>query len=338
MSQPDEGEDRCDFCRHHVSLDAVEEDVEGRTYRFCSTACRDALAERQFVFSEYHGHQRMETGIAGIDAKLPQGMPRNAFVLLSGMVGARSGAIQAELVWRALRAGEPAVAVVYTEPPGAFVQGFLELNWNVLPYLESGQLRIVDCFTDRVDDRERMHDRMNRWNRHLHGIAAGATETARDPSDLSEVHNKLDNCLEADGVSDQGVVVVDSLTELGSLVQPVQAYDFVKDVRAHVSKGRYVPVFAGATYQGEAGTFPHDLEYMVDGVVQLEQNADIVADTLIKRLRIKKMNDVLSYSEWRAYEYTAGLGMVTFDPREQLEASDEPAPEGDEGPSSEEPR
>lgn len=319
MSERADDAERCDFCRHLISREVVEGEFDDRAYRFCSTACRDALAEEEFVFAEYHGHHRMDTGISGLDGGLPQGMPRSSFVLLAGMVGTRSGAIEAELVWRALERGEPAVAVVYTEPPGAFVQGFLELDWNVLPYLESGQLRIVDCFTDRLEDRERMHDRMNEWNRHLHSVSTSATETVRDATDLSEVLNKLDGCLEDDGVSDNGVVVVDSLTELGSLVQPVQAYGFVKDVRAEVCKGRYVPVFAGATYQGDSAEFPHDLGYMVDGLVQLEQNDDLVRDTLIKRMRIRKMNDALSYAEWTAYEYTAGLGMVTFDPREQIE-------------------
>jgi len=335
MSESVDAADRCDFCRHEIPLEPVEEEFEGRTYRFCSAACRDALAEGQYVFSEYHGYHRMETGISGLDARLPQGMPRNSFVLIGGMAGTRSDAIQAELVWRALGRGEPAVAVVYTEPPGAFVQGFLELDWNVLPYLEAGQLRIVDCFTDRLEDRERMHDRMNRWNRHLHRASVDATETVRDASDLSEVHNKIDGCLEDGDMSDEGVVVVDSLTELGSLVQPVQAYDFVKDVRAEVCKGRYVPLFAGATYQGDASEFPHDLDYMVDGIVQLEQNTDLVEDALIKRLRIQKMNDALSYSEWTAYEYTAGLGMVTFDPREQLEAAAEEGAETEDAGAAE---
>jgi KaiC/GvpD/RAD55 family RecA-like ATPase len=325
MSEPVEATDRCDFCRHKISHRVVEAEVEGETYRFCSAACRSALEERRFVFSEYHGYQRMQTGVSGLDKRLPQGMPRNSFVLLSGMAGTRSGAIEAELVWRTIQRDEPAVAVVYTEPPGAFVQGFLDRDWNVLPYLETGQLRVVDCFTPRLDDHERMYDRMNQWNRHLQQVSADATERVRDGADLRGVHNTLDGVLEDVGMTNRGVVVVDSLTEVGSLVQPVQAYDFVKDVRAEVCKGRYVPVFASATYQGDATAFPHDLEYAVDGIVQLEQNSDLVRDTLIKRMRVRKMDNVLSYAQWTAYEYTAGLGMVTFDPREQLAGEDEPA-------------
>lgn len=319
MTTTDAEPARCDFCRHAIPLEPVELEYEDKAYRFCSAACKEAMADGEFVFAEYHGFRRMETGVAGLDAKLPQGMPRNSFVLLAGVAGTRTSAVECELVWRSLRRDEPAVAVVFTEPPVGFVQRFLELGWNVLPYLERGDLRIVDCFTYRVEDRERMYDRMDRWNRHLDAVARDATETVRDAGDMSEIHNNVDNCLEDREMSDRGVVVIDSLTELGSLVQPVQAYDFVKDLRAHVCKGRYVPVFATGTYQGNAEAFPHDLSYVVDGIVQLEQNAEIVRDTLIKRVRIQKMRDALSYAEWSAFEYTAGLGMVTFDPREELE-------------------
>jgi KaiC/GvpD/RAD55 family RecA-like ATPase len=332
MSDAAEEPDLCDFCRHEIPLDPIDLEFDDHDYRFCSRACRDALTEGQFVFSEYHGNRRMRTGVRGLDAKLPQGMPRNSFVLLSGMAGTRTGAVENELIWRSLQRDEPVVAGVFTEPPVAFVQRFLELNWNVLPYLVRGDLRIVDCFTDRVENPERMHDRMNRWNRHLHEVARGATDLVGDPGDANEIHNRLDTALEALGMSDRGVVVVDSLVEFGSLVQPVVAYDFVKDVRAHVCKGRYVPVFATGTYQGNAEAFPHDLGYMADGIVQLEQNGDIVRDTLIKRLRIQKMRDALSYAEWTAYEYTAGIGMVTFDPREEMETTE--APDTDEQAST----
>jgi KaiC/GvpD/RAD55 family RecA-like ATPase len=304
----------CDFCRLPLSKGRVTMDGDETTYEFCSHACRDAMGESDRVFTEYHGHRRMRTGVSGLDAFLPQGLPRNSFVLLSNDEGSRDDAMLAELVWRALERGEPAVMVTFTESPVSVIERFLSLDWNVLPYLESGRLHVVDCFTYRVSDRERMFERMNEWNRHIYRFTSEVTETVRDPSDVAEIQNKLDNCLEALEMSDRGVVVLDSLTEFGTLVQPVQAYDFVKDVRADVCKGRFVPVFAGATIAGDEKTFPHDLGYAVDGLVDLQMNGSLVADTLIKRVRIRKMNGVLSISEWTAYEFTAGKGLVTFDP------------------------
>lgn len=45
------------------------------------------------------------------------------------------------------------------------------------------------------------------------------------------------------------------------------------------------------------------------------------------------MNGVLTYPEWASFEYTAGEGIVTFDPLAQLEAA-EPSPSGDDSGES----
>jgi KaiC/GvpD/RAD55 family RecA-like ATPase len=318
MTDRPDGVDRCDFCRLPHPTDPVELDHDGTTYEFCSAACRDAMEASDRVFTEYHGHRRFRPGVSALDASLPEGLTRNSFVLLSGQPGTRPEALHAELAWRTLQRDEPVVFVTFQEPPMSVVETFLTLDWNVLPYLERGQLRILDCFTYRVEDRDRMLDRMSPWNKHLHEVTAPATESVRDPSDMVELENKLDNCLEAEAMVDEGIVLLDSLTELGTLVQPVQAYDFVKDVRADVCKGRFVPIFAGATFSGQTESFPHDLDYIADGVVDLELNGDIVDDTLLRRIRIRKMNGVLTISEWTAYEFTSGTGLVTFDPAEEM--------------------
>ncbi len=323
---------RCDYCRLPIPGQSRRVEREEVTYEFCSGTCRDALETADRVFTEYHGFRRLVTGISGLDTSLPQGVPRNSFVLLTDLAGTRSEAIQAELVWRALQRGDPVVYVSFLEPPVSVVQEFVTLEWNVLPSLEANDLQILDCFTYRADDRERMYQRMNAWNTHLWKVAEGATTTVRDPTDVGQLRNRLDRALEAVGAGDEGVVVVDSLTELGSLVQPVQAYNFVKDVRADVCKGRFVPVFAGATVTSEQEKFPHDLEYMVDGIVELRLNDDLIEDTLVKQLRVRKMSGVLAISEWETYEYTAGKGIVTFDPVAQIEAADdaEDAPPGEQ--------
>jgi KaiC/GvpD/RAD55 family RecA-like ATPase len=320
---------RCDYCRLPVSAHAVTLDHDGVTYEFCSATCRDAVESADRVFTEYHGFRRLKTGVAPLDASLPQGLPRNSFVLLTDLAGTRTEAILAELVWRALQRGEPVVYMSFLEPPVSVVQEFVTLEWNVLPSLESGDLQILDCFTYRVDDRDRMYERMNAWNAHLWDVTEGATTTVRDPTDVGQLQNRLDSALEAVAGQEQGIVVIDSLTELGSLVQPVQAYRFVKDVRADVCKGRFVPVFAGSTVSGESEEFPHDLGYMVDGLIEMRLNEDIVEDALVKQLRVRKMSGVLTFPEWDVYEYAAGQGIVTFDPVEQLaESEDEEGPAG----------
>lgn len=317
---PEQRDDRCDYCRLPIPDDSVSLEFDGDQYAFCSETCRDAMVDSDRVFTEYHGHRRFDSGVAALDRSLPQGIPRNAFVLVGGQAGTRDTALQAELVWRTLQRDEPAVFVAFQNPPTAVVEHFVTLGWNVLPYLESGQLGILDCFTERLGDPDRMTDRMCEWNQHLDRATDPATVTVSDPGDTGELANKFDNVLEDRSMVDTGAVVVDSLTEFGSLVQPVQAYDFVKDVRADVSKGRFVPIFAGATDGGtEEDPFPHDLDYLVDGVVDLELNGSIVEDTLLKRIRVRKMRGVLAVPEWRAFEYTSHTGMVPFDPETEIE-------------------
>ncbi|MFC7134427.1 MULTISPECIES: ATPase domain-containing protein [Salinibaculum] len=314
---------RCDYCRLPIPSDAVTREHEDVTYRYCSDACFDAVEDSDRVFTEFHGFRRFNTGVSVLDASLPQGVPRNSFVMLTDLAGTRTEALQAELVWRALQRGEPVVYVSFLEPPVSVAQEFVSLEWNVLPSLERGDLQILDCFTYRVDDRRRMYERMSTWNSHIRDVARDATTTVRDPSDMAQLQNRLDSALENVADRDHGVVVIDSLTELGSLVQPVQAYRFLKDVRADVCKGRFVPVFAGATVTGDGEAFPHDMGYIVDGLIEMRLNEDLVEGALVKQLRVRKMSGVLTFPEWEVYEYTAGEGIVTFDPVAQMEAARE---------------
>lgn len=309
---------RCDFCRLPIPHEPTTLECGGETYRFCSRACRSAVEDSDRVFTQFHGARRFDPGVEALRSALPDGMSRNSFVLLSDLAGTRTESVQAELVWRALQRGEPAVVVAFLEPPVSVIQSFVSLEWNVLPYLERDQLHVVDAFTYRVDDPDRMHDRMSEWNRHLQSVAREATTRVRDATEIHELESRLDNALERLGMDETGVVVIDSLTELGSLVQPVRAYNFVKDVRADVCKGRFVPVFAGATMTGEDQRFPHDLAYLADGIVEMRLNEELVEDALIKQIRVRKMSGVLTYPEWSTYEYTSGQGIVLFDPIEEM--------------------
>jgi len=321
MGSADETIDRCDYCRLPIPRRTVTVDHDGQEYKFCSESCRDAQADHDQVFTEYHGFRRFQPGVSALDASLPQGIPRNSFVMLTDLAGTRNEAVHAELVWRALQRGEQVIVMTFLEPPVSFIQTFVTLEWNILPYLEENLLHIVDCFTYRVSDRDRMFDRMNSWNRHLSAVAADACTHVRDPSEIGELESRLDSALEAHDMQDEGIVVIDSLTEFGTHVQPIQAYNFVKDVRADVCKGRFVPIFAGATVTSEENTFPHDLEYMVDGIIEMRINPEIVEDALVKQIRVRKMSGVLTYPEWSVYEYTSGQGIVTFDPIEEMKES-----------------
>jgi KaiC/GvpD/RAD55 family RecA-like ATPase len=330
-----EGVRRCDYCR----LPCLEETVtirhRGVTYTFCSSACRSALEGNDRVFTEYHGFRQFSPGVTVLDAALPEGIPRNSLVLLSNRPGTREGALRTELAWRTLQRGEPAVVVSFLEPPISVLQGFVSLGWNPIPHLEAGRLSILDCFTYRVDDRDRMAGRMDDWNTHLQAAAEPATRTVGKPADISRVLDSLERSLAGQGVNDTGVVVVDSLTELGVLAQPGQAHDLLKDMRATICKGQFVPVFTGAAVGDTAEGFPHDLEYLVDGIVDMGLNPDLVEDQLVKELRVRKMGGVPVRSQWTAYDFAEGTGLVPLDIAGCTEEGDpDDDPGGDESANS----
>ena len=327
-----DGDRRCDYCRLPIPGEGVRVDHDGQVYRFCSAGCREASEDSEKVFTEYHGFRRTPTGVGPIDDSLPQGVPRNSFVMLTDLAGTRTEAVRAELVWRALQRGEPAVIVTFLEPPVSVIQEFVTLDWNVLPYLEAGRLRFVDAFTHRMEDRELWADRLNDWNRHLVGFCEEATSRVRDPSDVDELSHRIDDALETLDMEDRGIVVVDSLDEFGSHVQPVQAYRFLKDLRATVCKSRFVPIYASATVSSNGEGFPHDLDYMVDGIVEMRLNDDLVDGSLLKQIRVRKMSGVLNLPKWVLYEYTAGEGIVTI---EMHEGPPDGEGEGDGAPGGE---
>ena len=329
-ASPDDGAptpaERCDYCRMAFPEEPITEEHEGVTYRLCSEPCRETLLEEDRVFTEYHGWRRFDPGVSALRAGLPQGIPRNSFVLVSGQPGTRDEALFGELIWRALQRGEPAVVASFLDTPVSLVQQFVALGWNVLPYLADGRLQILDCFTYRLDDPEEMVRSMSDWNRHLHRVAERSTSTVRDPSNPQSVLNGLENCLDdvLDEEDEEGVAVIDSLTEFGSLVQPVQAYDFVKDLRASIPKARTVPVFAGASRVNEGAEFPHDLGYIADGVIDLTLSDQLVEDALMKRIRVRKMSGVHSIRRWATYEFAESRGLVAARPEASDEADDEP--------------
>ncbi len=149
----------CDHCHYPIPGDPEESD-DGR---YCSTACREA-ADDDSTMPDPDAYKRFVTGVEPLDSLVPNGIPADSFLLLSGDEGTRRAELGTELVWRALERGEPAVIVSVANPPTATLERFYGNGWNVLPALENDRLRIIDCFTHRLDDRDDFLDRRTDWS------------------------------------------------------------------------------------------------------------------------------------------------------------------------------
>lgn len=284
--------------------------------RFCSTACLRAFEDGAEPFAGTFGFKRFPLGVDALAAGLPEGIPGNAAVLLAGAEGTRLQGVLGECVWRTLERGDPAVFVSMDRPPHSLVDSFLAHGWNVLPFLDREDLVVVDLFTSRLHDEAAMTRRGNRWNEYLGSVLDGAVKSVRDPGDVFEVANQLDNTLQEVGLSESGLVAIDYLTELAGFTQETRAANLLREVRALVCKSRYVPLLAGASVDRREDLyltdFPHDHEYLFDGIVDFELFEAEDGDR-VKRLSVRKMDDAPTVSRWFPYEFRPG-GFTTVDP------------------------
>lgn len=303
QSAPVAAHTRCACCGYSIAHAGAA--VDGT---FCSTTCRDVGVDG---FTAVPADKLTSTWVNPIDVDLPYGMPRNACVLLVGEDDALEAALQAELAWRRLQAGEPVVLVSFNDTPISVIEQFLLLDWNVLPFLETGQLELVDSFTRYEEPATMVDSRRGSWVEHVLRFVEPQTRTLRDPTDIQELGNVLVRTVREGGMYNRGCVLIDSLTEFATTVPPIRAHQFVKDVRARVCKARFVPLFAGATI-ADADVFPLNMTHVMDGRIDIRLHE--IDDSVMRReLCVRKMDGVPVIARWQAIAHDPGSGYYRLD-------------------------
>lgn len=305
---------RCAFCGYGIPTEPVRT-PSGAVC--CSEACSAAI-EAGETPPDHPAVTWRTTGVAALDTLLPRGFPSNSFVLLSAVDGIRHRELGTELVWRTLARGEPAVVVALVDPAVAVVQQFLTLGWNVLPFLESGDLHIVDCFTSRLREKHQTPQHQVEWNAFLDRFLEDGATVVLEPSDLRAVEDALHDRLEAADMVGQGIVVIDSLNEVERQGHETGTEQFVKEVRGDVCSRKFVPIFASVTTNG-GESFLKRSQYLFDGIVEMRHTESLVDGVRLKQLGVRKMDGALYHPDWVAYEQYAG-GLRTFDPATDLGA------------------
>lgn len=297
----------CDHCHYPIPGESEETD-DGR---YCSVACREAAADDS-TMPDPHAYKRVVTGVEPIDSLVPNGIPADSFLLLSGDEGTRRAELGIELAWRALERGEPAVVLSFANPPTATLERFYQNGWNVLPALENDRLRIVDCYTHRLDDRDEFLEQRNEWTTFVGEAAEASIVEVRDPSDRRELTNSLYGALDDLEMTETGLVTIDSLDELESVFQDRRVHDFVEDIRATVCKARFVPIVAAASTAGE-NDYP-EAEYVFDGIVDLRLTDRLAPDARLKQLGVRKLIGAQVLPQWVTYEHEPARGLFAFGP------------------------
>ena len=114
------------------------------------------LIESQPLLSEacqnYIKNRVTKSGVSILDVLLPEGLPRNSFVMVGGEAGTGKSALVSELAYHTLHEKkEPVIYVVNENSPLSLYHRFLGLGWDIEPFIEAKSLRIVDSFTTMIE-------------------------------------------------------------------------------------------------------------------------------------------------------------------------------------------
>ncbi|MXV61717.1 recombinase RecA [Natronorubrum sp. JWXQ-INN-674] len=292
----------CDHC--HYPIPGESEDTDDG--RFCSTACLEA-ADDESAMPEPSAYKRIATGVEPLDSVVPNGVPADSFVCVSGDAGTRRSELLTELVWRALERGEPAVVITATTPPTAVLERFFENGWNVLPALEDDRLRLIDCFTHRLSDREDFLEHRSRWIEFVGATAAESIVAIEEPTELRSILTGLNEALGDLEMTETGLVTIDSLDEF----EDHHLHEFITETRATVCKARYVPIVAGATAGNELD--PGN-ESIFDGIVDLRLTDHLEPDVRHRQLSVRKLAGAKHLPQWLTYEYEPARGLFVSGP------------------------
>lgn len=238
-----------------------------------------------------------ETGIDAVDKVLPKGIPRNSLTILAGDLGTGKSVLMEQLLYSMLKVEkEPCIYMNFEGPPIALQQDMESFGWDIDRYLDSGQLKFLDCFSFRMEPTE--------TPKYSHFV--------KDPKDLHSVTSALFTMMEEMKMMGRGAVFVDSLTEMFTLVQEERPLVFhmldgVKSWRAKGPKERLVPFFCSHHTPLRAYADLDDLLfYVVDGIVDVRFNPGFAdRGLLVKQFRIRKMKGAPHETYWVTFQVTA---------------------------------
>lgn len=285
---------------------------------YCSDHCREAHETGAEPFSNRYDFKHFMTGVSVLDSLLPYGVPTNSFVLLAGEEGIRHRGLQTELIWRTLTRGEPAIVLTFVDSPVAVVEHFLTFGWNVLPFLESNDLRIIDCFTSRLRDEHQEPKHQVDWNEHLRGLLDESVAMVRETTNFRAVEDHLHDLIEEIDMMGEGLVVIDSLNEARVQGHESRMDQFIKEIRGDICSRKFIPIFTSTTSDADTGV-RDEYGYLFDGIVEMRGNESMIPGVRLKQLSIRKMDGVLYRPYWVTYENTVPGGFSAFDPHSELD-------------------
>lgn len=257
-----------------------------------------------------------KSGVSILDVLMPDGIPRNSFVMLGGEAGTGKSAIVTELAYRTLQEKEePVIYIVDENSPLSLYHRFLGMGWDIEPFIETKSIRIIDAFTALVEQTafhkdQSQYIQLSDLNAEISQRLDTVTTKIRDPSHIELIFDYIYRWLNKLDMINRGIVIIDSLTELYSRVG-AQLFNNLKNIRAIACSTRFVPVW-GVAHFGISTEFPSGFDYLSDGLIDLRFEKSLMeTGILVKQLRVRRMSGVKSYPIWVSFRIESQRGCVT---------------------------
>jgi KaiC/GvpD/RAD55 family RecA-like ATPase len=235
-----------------------------------------------------------KSGIRALDISLPEGIPRNSFILVSGESGTGKSVLIAQLIYERLKQGEPCILVCLDDSPHGFMQQLRSFGWFPDPFLKKNLLNFIDCYSYRMNPDE--------------STIPSYITYVKAPTDLDNLQDKIMEAADKLGIHNRGAIFIDSITELWflNLKEPYSTVEYVKTWRAEFSKERLAPVFCSHHYGLKVfEVYEELLEYIVDGIVDLRYEPNLMKiGLLVKQFRVRKLKGVHHDSNWVTFTIT----------------------------------
>lgn len=221
---------------------------------------------------------------------LPDGIPRNSFIVLAGEGGSGKSAIVANIAKNIIENNEPVIYVCLDDDPLTIIEQLesfgLRIDGNT-----SSKLLLIDGFSYLIKGKKGR----------IHPLVVEDV----DPRNPENIANAILRVLDSTRLSDRGLIIIDSLNEAMISLDPTRFMEFIKLLRANISKTLKIPIIATLHTSTEGfKEYLYTIEHLVDGIIEtrgLEEGLSLQLPIQVRQIIVRKIKGVTHRHGWVLY-------------------------------------